>query len=127
MPQEVEMSEELYLEPEMTPEVTDETLASPEEKSKGRDVLGMIKDALDTALAGRGNVLMVRVNDETLKAIDTLVEAGVCKSRSEGAAFLMNQGIEASSELYHRIGGITDQIAELKARLRKIMIGESQE
>lgn len=109
----------------MEPEVTDETVKDT--KPKGWDVLGMIKDALDTALAGRGNVIMVRVNDETLKAIDMLVEAGVCKSRSEGAAFLINQGIEASSDLYDRISGITEQITELKAKLHEVVSGELQE
>ncbi len=119
------MPEELAVE-EVTPEITDESIESSEAKPKGRDVLGMIKDALDTALAGRGNVIMVRVNDETLKAIDMLVEADVCKSRSEGAAFLISQGIKASSDLYEHISGITGQIAELKSKLREIVIGESK-
>jgi hypothetical protein len=124
------MSEEAYVEPE---EASSEATEGVEEvegtaaKAKGRDVLGVLKGALDTALAGRGNVLMVRVNDETLKAIDMLVEAGVCKSRSEGAAFLMNQGIEASSALFERIGGITDQIAELRSQLRQVVTGEAEE
>jgi len=122
-----EMSEELSAEARVTPETSDEVTEGSKEKAKGRDVLGMIKGALDTALAGRGNVIMVRVNNETLKAIDMLVEAGVCKSRSEGAAFLINQGIEASSDLYDRISGITEQITELRAKLRDIVIGESQE
>lgn len=122
------MSEEPYVEPEaVIAEANDEPVEKVETKTKGRDVLGVLKGALDTALAGRGNVLMVRVNDETLKAIDALVEAGVCKSRSEGAAFLINQGIGASSELFERISGITDQIADLKAKLREIVTGGSQE
>jgi len=117
------MSEEMTTQ-EVAPEMADEFPESPEAKSKGRDVLGMIRDALDTALAGRGNVIMVRVNDETLKAIDMLIEAGVCKSRSEGAAFLINQGIEASGDLYHRISGISEQITALKAQLRGIVTSE---
>ena len=120
------MSEEQQVtEGKVTPEVTTQT-EDAEAKTKSRDVLGMLKGALDTALVGRGNVIMVRVNDETLKAVDMLVEADVCKSRSEGAAFLINQGIEASSDLYDRISGITEQIAELKTKLREIVTGESQ-
>ncbi len=115
------MSEELAQEQKVVAEVSDE------KKSKGRDVLGVIKGALDTALTGRANVIMVRVNNKALKAIDMLVEADVCKSRSEGAAFLINQGIEASSELFERISGLTDQIGELKAQLREIVTGESKE
>jgi hypothetical protein len=123
------MSEEPYVEPEeASAEASEgvEEVEGTEAKAKGRDVLGVLKGALDTALAGRGNVLMVRVNDETLKAIDSLVEAGVCKSRSEGAAFLMNQGIEASSALFERIGGITEQISELRAQLREIVADDAE-
>lgn len=120
------MSEELLVE-EVAAETAQESVESPEAKHKGRDVLGMIKDALDTALAGRGNVIMVRVNDETLKAVDMLIEAGVCKSRSEGAAFLINQGIKASSDLYGRIGGITEQIAKLKSQLHGIVTDKETE
>lgn len=124
------MSEEKFVEAEVIPEVPLEEAEAQQEEteatSKGRDVLSMIKGALDTALVGRGNVIMVRVNDETLKAVDMLVEAGVCKSRSEGAAFLINQGIKASHELYDRIGGITDQITELKGKLREIVTGEEE-
>lgn len=120
------MSEDLHVEPEETSSEVEEVVEGAEEKAKGRDVLGMLKGALDTALAGRGNVLMVRVNDETLKAIDSLVEAGVCKSRSEGSAFLMNQGIEASGALFERIGGITEQISELRAQLREIVTDDTE-
>lgn len=121
------MTEEQFAEAKETPQVATEATESAETKSRGRDVLGMIKGALDTALVGRGNVIMVRVNDETLKAINMLIEADVCKSRSEGAAFLISQGIEASSDLYDRISGITEQITELKAKLRGIVAGEHQE
>ncbi|UCC62426.1 MAG: hypothetical protein JSV36_16900 [Anaerolineae bacterium] len=119
------MSEEQVIEVKATPEATAKTKDAgliP----KGRDMLGVIREALDSALTGRGNVIMVRVNDETLKAIDMLVEADVCKSRSEGAAFLISQGIQASGELYNRISGITEQIAELKAKLRTVVIGEQE-
>jgi hypothetical protein len=118
------MAEEIEVRVEEMPEITDEAGEEKEPRPKGRDVLKAIKGALDTALSGRGNVIMVRVNDETLEAIDMLVEADVCKSRSEAAAFLINQGIEASSELYDRISGITEQIADLKAKLREAVRGE---
>lgn len=115
---------EVKVEPAEMPEIVDEVGEEKEPRPKGRDVLKALRGALDTALSGRGNVIMVRVNDETLKAIDMLVEADVCKSRSEGAAFLINQGIEASSELYDHISGITEQIAELKAKLREAVRGK---
>jgi hypothetical protein len=74
--------------------------------------------ALSEALQGRGNVVMVRVNDEALEHLDMLVEAEITKSRSESAAFLINEGINANQDLFERIGAITQQIAELREQLR---------
>ena len=75
--------------------------------------------ALSVALQGRDNVVMVRVNDEALAHLDMLVEADITKSRSESAAFLIGEGIEANQALCERIGAITGQIAELRERLRR--------
>ena len=77
--------------------------------------------ALGSALQGRGNVVMVRVNDEALHHLDMLVETEVTKSRSESAAFLINEGIKANKALYDRIREITDQIMDLRGQLRDIV------
>jgi hypothetical protein len=74
---------------------------------------------LGEALQGRGNVVMVRVNDDALDHLDMLIEAEITKSRSESAAFLINEGINANEALFSRISAITDQIAELRDRLRQ--------
>jgi hypothetical protein len=74
--------------------------------------------ALGEALQGRGNVVMVRVNDEALEHLDMLIEAEITKSRSESAAFLINEGIAANHELFGKISAITSQIAELREQLR---------
>jgi len=63
-------------------------------------------------------VVMVRVNDDSLSYLDMLVEADVTKSRSESAAFLINEGIKVNGSLFNKIREITDQIAALKAQLR---------
>ncbi len=75
--------------------------------------------ALSDALQARGNVVMVRVNDEALTHMDMLVDAEVTKSRSESAAFLIAEGIKANQSLFEKIGNITQQIAELRELLRK--------
>ncbi|MCK6627293.1 MAG: hypothetical protein L6R45_19215 [Anaerolineae bacterium] len=80
--------------------------------------------ALGSALQDRANVVMVRVNDDSLSYLDMLVEADVTKSRSESAAFLINEGIKANQTLFNRIREITDQIASLKAQLRESVKGE---
>ena len=81
-----------------------------------RQVFGQ---ALSVALQGRGNVVMVRVNDEALQSLDMLVEAEITKSRSESAAFLINEGINANNGLFDRIKAITQQIADLRTQLRE--------
>ena len=79
----------------------------------------MFAQTLGEALQGRGNVVMVRVNDEALAHLDMLVEAEVTKSRSGSAAFLISEGIRANEALFARISTITDQIAELREQLRQ--------
>lgn len=78
-----------------------------------------IGQALGEALQGRGNVVMVRVNDEALEHLDMLVEAEITKSRSESAAFLINEGIGANSVLFDKISSITRKIAKLRDQLRQ--------
>src|SRR5437879_7602584 len=56
-----------------------------------------IGKAIESALSAREHVVMVRVNDESLTKLDHLVEAGIFKSRSESAAFLISEGIKAQS------------------------------
>jgi hypothetical protein len=80
--------------------------------------------ALGEALQGRGNVVMVRVNDETLRYMDMLVEAEMTKSRSESAAFLILEGIRANSALFDKIGEVTGQITRLREQLRESIRGE---
>jgi len=83
--------------------------------------------AVSEALQGRGNVVMVRVNDEALKHLDMLVDAEVTKSRSESAAFLINEGIAANQELFGKISVITKKIAELRDLLRQEVIHPAKE
>jgi hypothetical protein len=78
-----------------------------------------IGQAVGVALQGRGNVVMVRVNDDALRHLDMLVDAEITKSRSESAALLINEGIKANQALYGKITQITDQIAELRQQLRE--------
>ena len=80
--------------------------------------------ALGSALQDRANVVMVRVNNDSLDYLDMLVEADVTKSRSESAAFLINEGIKANEGLFNKIREVTDQIASLKAQLRGTVRGE---
>lgn len=79
--------------------------------------LGSFVGSLEAALSGRGNSVMVRVNDEALTKLDMLVAAGICKSRSESAAFLLQRGIENSGALFDRIESVTNKITQLRQEL----------
>ncbi len=118
------------LEEKSPPDATSEAEATPateSDDSKKKTASESLKDAwkqvfgqaLSVALKGRGNVVMVRVNDEALHHLDMLVEAEITKSRSESAAFLINQGITANQGLFDRIGEIAQQISDLRTRLRE--------
>ena len=80
-------------------------------------VISSFVDTLEAALTGRGNTVMVRVNDEALAKLDMLVAAGICKSRSESAAFLLQRGIQANAGMYDRISDVTAQITGLRQSL----------
>ena len=82
---------------------------------------------LGSALQDRANVVMVRVNDDSLAYLDMLVDADVTKSRSESAAFLINEGIKTNEALFNRIREITDQIAALRSQLRTAVAPEDEE
>ena len=76
--------------------------------------INSIVESLEVALSGRGNAVMVRVNDDALAKLDMLIEAGICKSRSESAAFLLQRGIDSSGALFDRIQSVTAQITRMR-------------
>ncbi len=84
-----------------------------------------IGQTLGEALQSRGNVVMVRVNDETLKHLDMLVESEIVKSRSEAAALLINEGIKLNAELFSHIQQVTDQIIHLRNQLKKSILNDT--
>ena len=80
-----------------------------------------IGKAIDSALAARDHVVMVRVNDDSLRKIEALAESGIFKSRSEAAAFLIAEGVKAQSDLFKRIEEKIDQIDRLRSELKMIV------
>lgn len=80
-----------------------------------------ISKAIESALAARDHVVMVRVNDESLKQLDALVQSGIFKSRSEAAAFLISEGIKAQEALFSRISERIKEIERLRSELKDII------
>lgn len=78
----------------------------------GVETLGEnVKASIHRALSRRNEVVMVRVNGETLARLDELVEASLVGSRSEASAFLIAEGIEARKGLFD---GISEGIAKIR-------------
>ncbi|MFC2169069.1 hypothetical protein ACFLRM_00685 [Acidobacteriota bacterium] len=83
-----------------------------------------IKKAIDKALSARNTVLTIRVNDECNKKLNMLVEAGLFKSRSESAAFLIQEGIKSQENLFSKISNKLNQLDKLKNELKTIVSKE---
>ena len=91
-------------------------------QSSGVETIGEnVKEAVDRALSRRENVVMVRLNTESITRVDELVEAGVVSSRSEAVAFLVSEGIGAQADLFERISKKVEQIRRVKQELRDLL------
>ena len=80
-----------------------------------------IKNAIDKALEGRNTVLTIRVNDKSNKKLNMLVESGLFRSRSESAAFLIEQGIKVQDSLFNKISNKLETIEKIRDELKTII------
>ena len=87
------------------------------------DWLGSIRGRVRRS--GRDNVVMVRVDRDSLERLDELVEAGLVGSKSEAAAFLIVEGIKARKELFEGIRSKIDVIRKAKEELQRLLNEES--
>lgn len=86
-----------------------------------------IKHSIDKSLDSRNTVLTIRVNDEANKKLNMLVDAGIFKSRSESAAFLIEEGIKQQQGLFMKISEKLDKIEKIKVELMEIITEEISE
>lgn len=87
---------------------------------------GSIIETVERARSNRSNVVMVRVDKASLERLDELVEAGIMGSRSEAAAFLIDEGIKVRQPLFDRIAEKIQEIRRAKDELRQ-MVDEGDE
>jgi Arc/MetJ-type ribon-helix-helix transcriptional regulator len=90
--------------------------------SIGRDISRTIERALS---AKDDYVVAVKVSHEAQERLEQLVQAGVFRSRAEAAAFLIDEGIKAQTELFDRVSTKLSEIERLRAELRG-MIGKTE-
>jgi Arc/MetJ-type ribon-helix-helix transcriptional regulator len=79
-----------------------------------------IKGAIESIQA-RVNAITVQVDDETQQKVDSLVEAGIFKNRSESAAYLIHEGIKARGEVFEAIAEKLAEIERMRAHLRDML------
>lgn len=81
-----------------------------------------MKKTIDKALTSRNTVLSIRVSDEANQRLTMLVDAGIFKSRSESAAFLISEGIKRHEELFAKVASKMSEIDKIREELQKIIV-----
>ena len=84
-----------------------------------------IKGTIHEVRFKRDNVVMVRIDVDSLEKIDELVEAGISGSRSEAAAFLIVEGIKSRQGLFDKMADKVDEIRKARDELRQMIEDES--
>ncbi|RMH20315.1 MAG: hypothetical protein D6696_08465 [Acidobacteria bacterium] len=67
----------------------------------------------------RDQVVMVRVDEETLKSLDDWVATGAVKSRSEAAALFIREGLRVRADELDKLRDALRQVEEAQERLRR--------
>lgn len=85
-----------------------------------------IKKVFDKASATRNTVLTIRVSEESNKRLRMLVDVGLFKSRSESAAFLIQEGVKSQEALFEKISSKLEKIDKIKEELKGIIAKEME-
>jgi Arc/MetJ-type ribon-helix-helix transcriptional regulator len=83
-----------------------------------------IRKIIDKALSSRNTVLTIRVNEESNNKLNMLVESGIFKSRSESAAFLIQEGIKNQGDLFDKISNKLEKMDKIREELKEIISEE---
>ena len=67
----------------------------------------------------RDNVMMVRVDDESIEALDSWIGAGVAASRSEAAALFIKEGLGLRGHELDQLRAPIDKVARAQKELRE--------
>lgn len=86
-----------------------------------------IKRVIDKTRSSRNTVLTIRIDEESNKKMNMLVDAGLFKSRSESGAFLIQEGLKSQSMLFSKITSKLEKIDKIKEELKNIVSEEFQE
>ena len=105
--------------------VTDAVIRGTDEAvTVAENIKETIKSRTSTERGTRDNVVMVRVDADSLGKLDELVEAELAGSRSEAAAFLISEGIKSREPLFDTISAKVAEIRKAKEELREMLEGQ---
>ena len=94
-------------------------------ESVGENLKETIKGTFDGARSVRDSVVMVRMSKANLDRLDELVEAEVAGSRSEAAAFMIDEGIKAKQGLFDTMADKLEQIKKTREELKELLRNEN--
>ncbi len=82
---------------------------------------GSIRETLRAVRTERDFQVMVRLNKESLRKLDDLVNCGLTSSRSETAAFLIAEGAKARADLYDKIAEQSEVIRKAREQMSRLL------
>lgn len=85
-----------------------------------------MRDSLEAlGASNRDQVIMVRVDSDTLAKLDAWVETGAVRSRSEAAAVFIKEGLSVRRQelegLEDELRGVKDAKSELRKKAREVL------
>ena len=93
-------------------------------ESVAGSVKGTIKSRLPNDGQARENVVMVRVDNDTLNRMDELIETGRVRSRSEAANYLITEGVKSHQSFFDAVAVKMEEIRKAREELRVLLEGQ---
>lgn len=106
---------------ESAPETTASDSSFGQEAS---EFFSLLRSAVSMTVQGLTQRVWVRLDRETCRRLDVLVNCGAADNRSEAAAFLIAAGIKVSQPVFQRIDDTNTQITSLLTQLQSTGLGE---
>ncbi len=111
-----------------------DTLCSGDLGNLGAKVVCVASDLRESveemSQKSRGETVMVRIDNDTSKALDEWVETGYVKSRSEAAALFIREGLKVRAQELDQLRDALREVEMAKKNLRdkaKRIFGEERE
>lgn len=100
------------------------TAAESKLKQEATEFFGLLRSAVSMTVQGLTQRVWVKLDHETCRRLDALVNCGAADNRSEAAAFLISEGIKVSQPVFQKIDDTNTQIATLLTKLQNSGLGE---